>query len=212
MSSHSAPTGTPPEYFERMYAGSPDPWDLAGRWYERRKYALTTAALPQARYRSAFEPGCSVGVLTEALAARCDHVLAADRVRSAAATAARRFAGQGHVEVRHMAVPDEWPEDTFDLIVLSELLYYFDDAAREALMRRAVTSLEPGGTLVTVHWDHPVAEHRYTGSQLADLLTGTPHLSLLTDVRDADFRLHVLVRDLGDGTQARSPAEREGLV
>lgn len=55
---------TPPAYFEAMYAGAVDPWDLAGRWYEQRKYALTLASLPRPRYRAAFEPGCSVGVLT----------------------------------------------------------------------------------------------------------------------------------------------------
>ena len=34
------------------------------RWYEQRKYAVTLAALPQRRYATAYEPGCSIGVLT----------------------------------------------------------------------------------------------------------------------------------------------------
>ncbi len=55
-------------YFDRMYSESADPWQLQSRWYERRKYAITLALLPYARYRHAFEPGCSVGVLTEQLA------------------------------------------------------------------------------------------------------------------------------------------------
>ena len=55
-------------YFDRMYSESPDPWQLGGRWYEQRKYAITLALLPYARYRHAFEPGCSIGVLTERLA------------------------------------------------------------------------------------------------------------------------------------------------
>ena len=55
------------EYFEAMYRESQDPWSLSTRWYERRKYALTVAALPRARYRSAFEPGCSVGELSALL-------------------------------------------------------------------------------------------------------------------------------------------------
>ena len=52
-------------YFDRMYSESVDPWQLQSRWYEQRKYAITLALLPYARYRHAFEPGCSIGVLTE---------------------------------------------------------------------------------------------------------------------------------------------------
>ncbi|MCA1223348.1 SAM-dependent methyltransferase [Streptomyces sp. 8L] len=204
---------TPVGYFDAMYASAEDPWDLAGRWYERRKYALTVASLPRARYRSAFEPGCSVGVLTALLAERCDRLLAADRVASAVATTAARVRDLPHVTARALAVPEQWPDETFDLIVLSELLYYFDDATREALLARTVKSLEPGGTLVTVHWDHPVPEHHRTGSQLAGPLTATPGLARLTDVVDSDFRLQVFARTGGGaGTDAPSPAVLEGLV
>ncbi|MBP0461865.1 class I SAM-dependent DNA methyltransferase [Streptomyces montanisoli] len=203
---------TPPGYFDTMYASSADPWDLAGRWYERRKYALTVAALPRPHYRSAFEPGCSVGVLTERLARRCDRLLAVDRVESAVRTAAERVRGLDHVEVATMAVPGQWPGGSFDLIVLSELLYYFDDDTRGRLLDRALESLEPGGTLVAVHWDHPVPEHHRTGSELAAPLASVPGLSPLTDVRDSDFRLQVFTRtDPADGTPL-SPAAEEGLL
>ena len=33
-------------YFDRMYSESADPWQLGGRWYEQRKYAITLALLP----------------------------------------------------------------------------------------------------------------------------------------------------------------------
>ena len=28
-------------YFDRMYLGSEDPWQLSTRWYEQRKYSIT---------------------------------------------------------------------------------------------------------------------------------------------------------------------------
>ena len=61
-----------------MYSRSADPWELETRWYEQRKYAITLALLPDQRYRHAFEPGCSVGVLTELLTQRCTRVTATD--------------------------------------------------------------------------------------------------------------------------------------
>ncbi|MEU3184017.1 SAM-dependent methyltransferase [Streptomyces sp. NPDC006923] len=203
---------TPATYFAAMYDGSPDPWDLAGRWYEERKYALTLAALPRRRYHRAFEPGCSVGVLTARLADRCDRLLATDRVPSAVRTASERLRGRPHVEIRELTVPAEWPRGEFDLIVLSELLYYFSDDTLRQLLTRAVESLEPGGTLVTVHWDHPVPEHRLTGSELAPLLLSTPGLDLVTDHRDPDFTLHTFTKRHTDGSAALSPAAEEGLV
>ncbi len=39
-----------PGYFDQMYAAAGDPWGLATRWYEARKYALSLALLPDERY------------------------------------------------------------------------------------------------------------------------------------------------------------------
>ncbi|MET7801911.1 class I SAM-dependent methyltransferase [Streptomyces decoyicus] len=203
---------TPASYFETMYRRSPDPWHLAERWYEHRKYDLTLAALPQPRYRRAFEPACSVGELTLRLAERCDALLACDRVASAADTAARRTAGQPHVTVEQRTLPEQWPDGTFDLIVLSELLYYFDAAALDDLLRRAVAALEPGGTLITVHWNHPVNEHLATGAELAPVLARTPGLTPTADHREDDFVLQTFGRIGPDQHRPPSPAQSEGLA
>ena len=40
-------TRLPDAYFDRMYAGADDPWQLSARWYEQRKYAITLALLPE---------------------------------------------------------------------------------------------------------------------------------------------------------------------
>ena len=73
-------------------------------------------------------------------------------------------------------------------------------------------SLEPGGTLVTVHWDHPVPEHHRTGSQLAGPLSSLSGLAQLTEVRDSDFRLQVFARTAAGGPAPLSPAAEEGLL
>ncbi|MEU3466243.1 SAM-dependent methyltransferase [Streptomyces sp. NPDC006733] len=203
---------TAASYFDDMYRDSQDPWSLASRWYEQRKYDLTVAALPRPRYRSAFEPACSVGELTARLAERCDAVLACDRVASAVASATRRTAGLPQVTVRQLTLPDQWPEGTFDLIVLSELLYYFDTHDLTRLLDRTVEALEPDGTLVTVHWNHPVAEHARTGDDLAVVLADIPELALLAHHREDDFVLQVFGRVHADGGRPRSPAADEGLV
>lgn len=203
---------TPASYFEDMYRGADDPWHLAERWYERRKYDLTVAALPRPRYRRAFEPACSVGELTRRLAGRCDALLACDRVASVAESTGRATAGLPGVTVRRLTIPEEWPDGTFDLIVLSEVLYYLDDADFDRVLERSVATLEPGGTLATVHWNHPVREHLSTGSAIAGRLAGVAGLTLLADHREDDFVLQIHTRADADGGVPASPARQEGLV
>jgi trans-aconitate methyltransferase len=166
-------TRTPPEYFARLYGADPDPWGFATSWYEHRKYAVTLACLPDERYRSGFEPGCSIGVLTEGLAARCDRLVAVDLDAGAVAVAAERLAGTPHVEVGRATVPDEWPEGRFDLLVLSELCYYFDAAELRALAGRASDALEPGAAIVAVHWTGPT-DYPQTAGAAHHVLASTP--------------------------------------
>lgn len=71
-----------PSYFNALYELDPDPWKFASSAYERAKYALTMSALPKQRYRSAFEVGCSIGILTRALSLRCEEVLAVGAARA----------------------------------------------------------------------------------------------------------------------------------
>ncbi|OEU87331.1 SAM-dependent methyltransferase [Streptomyces abyssalis] len=194
---------TPSAYFEQLYSDSADPWSLDGQWYVQRKYDHTLAALPRRHYRTAFEPGCSVGLLTAALAERCGTLLATDRVAAAAELTAARTRHLPNVRVRQLAIPDEWPEGRFELIVLSELLYYFDDRTLREVLRRTAEALEPGGALVTVHWNHPAPEHHRTGRTLAPVLSAIPGLTLQTDCRDPDFTLHVLERPYGAGPGGR---------
>jgi SAM-dependent methyltransferase len=142
----------PTEIFEALYAADADPWDFADSWYEHRKYALTVAALPRSRYRRAFEPGCSIGVLTSLLAQRCDSVLAADAVAAAVDQARERLTAHAHVELRQLVIPEQWPHEQFDLIVLSEIATYLDADDLELVAKLSTEALEPGGHLVLVHF------------------------------------------------------------
>jgi SAM-dependent methyltransferase len=201
--------GTPIDYFTRLYADSADPWDFENRWYDTRKHALTADVLPRRRYRSGFEPGCSTGRLTERLAARCDRLLAVDAVPAAVRTAAARMAGHAHVTVGAARMPSEWPAGPFDLVVMSELGYYFGRAELAELIARATASLEPGGDLVAVHWRWPVEEHALPGDEVHTALAAAPGLTRRSRLEEDDFLLEVFTRT---SPPARSVARVEGLV
>jgi SAM-dependent methyltransferase len=198
-----------PGYFRERYAASPDPYGLAERWYESRKYALTVAMLPRERYGTAFEPGCSIGVLTTRLAARCDQLLACDAVPEAVASAQARTAGLPGVRVERRVIPKEWPSGSFDLVVFSELLYYFDGADLDELLRLGAGALRPSGHLLAVHWRHPAPDHPHTGDRVHEILAGRGDLARLARYRDPDFTAEVYAKADGD---LRSVAQAGGIV
>ncbi|MHB0725295.1 class I SAM-dependent DNA methyltransferase [Roseomonas mucosa] len=142
----------PTSYFDDLYAGNPDPWGFESKPYEREKYAATLAALPRPHYAAALEIGCSIGVLTEQLAKRCDRLVALDAAEAPLARARQRLAGQAHVEILRGRVPEEWPEGHFDLILFSEVLYFFDEEDLKRVCTQVTRSLRPGGDVVLVHW------------------------------------------------------------
>src|SRR5271165_31604 len=104
----TTPVTMPAGYFDAMYQAAADPWGFEDRWYEQRKYAISLALLPAARYRRALEPGCSIGVLTRMLAGRCDEVLSCDVAAAAAQAAARRTEGLPHIRVEQRDIPGRW--------------------------------------------------------------------------------------------------------
>lgn len=156
-----------PDYFDALYARDPDPWRFATSEYERDKYAHSVAALPRARYASGLEVGCSIGVLTRALAARCDRLLAVDVAEAALDQARARNADLAHVVHRRLRLPDEAVPGTYDLVVLSEVLYYFDAADLAQVADRVRAAARPGADLLLVHW-LPRTDYPLTGDEAAE--------------------------------------------
>lgn len=196
----------PQDYFDALYAASADPWGFTDRWYERRKRALTLALLPQERYGSAYEPGCSIGVLTRGLAERCDRLLATDVAAAAVDATRARCADVPNVTVEQATLPDDWPDARVDLAVLSEVGYYFaDDDAR----RLAARAFAGAGTVIAVHWRHPVADYPLGGDAVHAVLDeAADRLRFVSIARyaDADIRADVWSVD------PRSVAATSGLT
>jgi SAM-dependent methyltransferase len=192
----------PAGYFDGVYAGSADPWGFTSRWYERRKRALTLAALPAPSYPTGLEVGCSIGVLTALLADRVADLTAVDP--SPAALAAARTRVPDRVRLVQGLVPAGWPRGTYELVVLSEVGYYLDPPDLERLLDLVERDLAPGGTVVACHWRHPVADYPQSGDAVHAALSRWPRLSR---TEEEDLLLDVLVPGGGP-----SVARREGLL
>ncbi|MBV8897309.1 MAG: class I SAM-dependent methyltransferase [Acidobacteriaceae bacterium] len=183
------------EYFDALYAADPDPWNFAASPYEQAKYRLTLNAMPELHYRSALEVGCSIGVLTRLLASRCDSVVAIDAAETPLIEARRRCADLPGVRFEQMFAPDEWPDGEFDLILLSEVVYYFGRKDVGRLADRVTRSLVKDGFVILVHW---TGETNYplSGDEAAALFIKEvgPTCVVERAERHQEFRLDVLSR------------------
>ncbi len=182
-------------YFDAVYEADPDPWCFASSSYERDKYARTLAALDGRHYARALEVGCSIGVLTRKLADRCDSLVAIDISKKPLAEARRRSADAPWVHFTRIAAPTEWPDGRFDLILLSEVVYYLCRDEVAALAIRVCNSLVPGGDLVLVHWTKET-NYPLSGDEAATLLLREAEFALtgLNCQRFESFRLDVAKR------------------
>ena len=180
-------------YFDTLYAANPDPWGFETRDYERDKYAATLSALPRLRFASCLEVGCSIGVLTELLGGRCDLLLGIDIAAAALAQAQHRCRKLPGVRFAVSELPLRAPTGPFDLIVLSEVLYYFnqDEIAKFATLLAEQMTCD--AAFMLVHWLGPTPDYPLTGDAAVEAFEATmPQLTVLMRQRMPQYRLDVL--------------------
>lgn len=183
------------EFFNEMYQRNEDPWDFENSPYEREKYEATLAAIPNPTYENAFEIGCSNGLLSEKLSRLCKNLLAVDASEIAIRNARKRLADYPAVEVREMTIPNDFPDQKFDLILFSEVGYFLSMDDLKIAKDKMIQALSPKGHLLMVHWTPFVEEFPLTGDEVHDLFiesagdrASSPLIHLLGN-REDQYRL-----------------------
>jgi len=156
--------------WERFYAAE-DPYGLGASAYEREKYGRTLELIGDGPFARALEVGCSVGVFTALLAPRCGLLLAIDISENAVRQARARVGSWPQVTCERRTLPAQMPPGLFDLVVCSDVLYYWSVEDLRAALRVFEGALAPGGRLVAAHY-RPNAERGASldGDLVHDLL------------------------------------------
>jgi SAM-dependent methyltransferase len=179
-----------PAYFEALYRASGDPWHFETSDYERAKYIATLDACGRWRTGRILEVGCSIGLFTAALAPNAESVLGIDVSPSALEAAQARCAKFANVRLENRAVPDAFPRGSFDLIVLSEVLYYLDPNDLAATSGQCLDHLAKGGAIIACHWlgetDYPLSGNE-ASERFAALVA--KRLQLRTVLHNETYRL-----------------------
>lgn len=181
-------------YFEDLYERDPDPWGFESSAYEKEKYARTLAALGERRFDHALEVGCSIGVFTAALAPLCRRLLAVDTSERAVAATERRLSQRPWVRVERRTLPEEAPAGPFDLIVCSEVLYYWPEPELATGLDALSASLGQGGLLLAVHFTEPTRTYPLQGGRVHELLRAHPALRPVLGQERPHYRLDLFER------------------
>ncbi|HEY2710763.1 MAG TPA: SAM-dependent methyltransferase [Caulobacteraceae bacterium] len=195
-----------PDFFEDLYQREGDPWSFETSPYETEKYRITVNAIASPRASRCLEVGCSIGVLTRQLASVVDSLVATDVSTTALLAAERRCSDLTNVSFRRVSAPEENFQGGFDLIVLSEVVYYWDDGDLDGVAAGILQSLEPGGRLLMVHFlgetDYPKS-----GDEAVEALGArlSPEVSAGFALRNEKFRLDLWQREQGAGLVAKRP-------
>ena len=154
------------DYFNDVYRHNEDPWKFETSPYELAKYEVTIKALANKNYNSAFEIGCSIGVLTQMLAPKCKQLLSVDAAEAPLIKARERLKSYPMVSIQKMAVPNQFPQGKFDLVLMSEVGYYLAMPDLIRLQEMILKQLKPGGNLLLVHWTPFVPDYPLTGDEV----------------------------------------------
>lgn len=181
-------------FFENKYRQDADPWNFEHSRYEQERYTSILHAANGRHYSRAFEPGCSIGVLTQKIACLCDRLEAFDFSPTAISNARQRCKDLTHVHIWCGSLPDAIPTGKFDLIVFSEIGYYFERRQLQQIIDRLAESLDPGGIFIAAHWLGTSADHILSGDEVHRIIRECSELSLDDEGRYTHFRLDRMVR------------------
>jgi SAM-dependent methyltransferase len=111
------------ETFEdRWRAG--DPWDLETSVLDQQNYARQLALIADRRYGRVLEIGCAAGAFTRRLAPLADRILAVDVAPAAIERAQGEVPANVEFRVGDVMELDPVAEGPWDLVVMSETIYY----------------------------------------------------------------------------------------
>lgn len=182
--------------FETLFREKADPWDYATSPFEAYKRVVLLRACGARVRGRGLELACAIGETTRRLAPRCLRLLAVDSSATALAEAKRRTRGHRNVCLRHALLPRQMPRGPFDLIVVSEILYYLRPNDLRALVPQLRAALAPGGRLVILHHlkDFDDAAIRPRRAQESTVSALRRHMALVRLADAGSFQVAALER------------------
>ncbi len=161
--------------FDPVYArAEQDAWRYTENPFERTRFARIIDVLDGLVIDNALEVGCAEGHLTRLLAGCVQRLLACDIVDTALARARRHCADLENVRFLNIDVRSRWPDETFDLLIYSDVLYYFSKPEVRRVLRASAEHIRIGGHLLFANEWHDHYRWKTPPTYIMDQLGGSP--------------------------------------
>lgn len=138
-------------HHEQFYESSVDPYGFESP-QEQAKYLETLSLLSDARYARGLEVGAGEGAFTKMLAPYCDALVAAEVSEVALSRARETLGDLPGLHFERRTLPFDLPEGTFDLIVISDVAYFWTEEVLDRGLRLIAERLRPGGRMLLLHY------------------------------------------------------------
>lgn len=139
------------EDFEQRFRESSDPWQTFTSRPEAVKRAQILRAIGTRRWGRGLELGAGNGSNSAALAARVGRLDVCEATAAGRALIGQATAACSNIRLWRHVVPERFPGDRYDLIVIAELLYYLRREDLGRLADEITRTLRPAGRLILVH-------------------------------------------------------------
>ena len=137
--------------FEAKFRDNPDPWQTFSSRYEAAKREALRHVIGPGRHGRALELAAGNGSNTAMIANAALRLDVCEGTPSGTALIRHKFGADPRISVHCTDLAEPFPASRYDLIVISEVLYYLDDTAFARLARETARTLRPGGRLVLAH-------------------------------------------------------------
>jgi cyclopropane fatty-acyl-phospholipid synthase-like methyltransferase len=190
-------------FFVRMYFNwryrSPDPYKVSASGYEREKMERVMATLGfEKRFASILEIGCGEGNMTARLASISGRTLATDISDMAVRRTRETTSSFPNVETQRLDLLSDEPPGQFDLVVASEVLYYFGKDQLPAVLERITSCVKNRGSVALIHAraladDETGVELKKFGARtIHEMFIHDPRYSVIQDDIQPAYRVTVL--------------------
>lgn len=185
-------------YFNWRYA-SPDPYKVSASGYELEKMGRVMATLGfEKRFGSILEIGCGEGNMTARLATISGRTLATDISDMAVRRTREMTSSFPNVDTRRLDLLSDEPPGQFDLVVASEVLYYFEKGQLPAVLERITSCVKSGGSVALIHAraladdDAGVELKNFGARTIHEMFINAPCYSVIHDDIQPAYRITVL--------------------
>lgn len=188
-------------YFNWRYKRE-DPYMVTTSEEEKEKYdRLIKAIGGKETYENILELGCGEGRLSRRIADKTGRLLAVDISDFAIGRAKEYLADHENVTIRRFDIFTDDPEDTFELVVCSEVLFYFEPDQLPGVIERIIGWIKPGGYAALVHTrvisddGAGVDLKKFGAKTIHGMFMNDPRISLISDDIQPMYRITMVRKE-----------------